>query len=117
MNQLPAFRFPLSTNDKSLFLNLLHMCSVVLGLVLHKLLWHANGPGLGEFDRGPNGRRVLEHQVDLLEVATHGLGVQEVHGEGDAGTNGGKYNIKLPSNGVNGHRGHHDNDKVPIPAD
>jgi hypothetical protein len=92
------------------------MVDGMLRLVLDKLCRHSDGPVLCELDGGPDGRRVLEHHVDLLEVAAHGLGVQEVDADGDEETDDAKNDIVLPSDRVNRNWSYHDDDKVPDPS-
>lgn len=89
------------------------MHSIVLVCIVDKLLGHADWPRLGKLDGLPDGRRVLEHHVDLLQVATHGLREEEVDGERNASTNACKDDVKLSSDGLNGHRGDHDNHEIP----
>lgn len=86
----------------------------MLRLVLDKLCRHADGPVLGELDGGPDGGRVPEHHVDLLEVAAHRLGVEEVDGDGDTEANDAEDDVVLPSDGLNRDWCYHDDDKVPI---
>lgn len=90
------------------------MVRSMLRLVLDELCWHADGPVLCELDGGPDGGRVLEHHVDLLEVAAHRLRVEEVDGDRDAEADDGKNDIVLPSDGFNSDRCYHDDDKVPV---
>lgn len=82
-------------------------------LLRHELCRHGNRPGLGELDRRPNGWRVTEHHVNFLEVATHGLRVEEIDAEGDAEADAGKDDVVLVSNRVKGDGCDHDDDKVP----
>lgn len=89
------------------------VCSM-LRLVLNELCRHPDGPGLGKLDGGPDGGRVLEHHVDLLKVAAHRLRVEQVDADGDAEADDAKYDIVLPSDGVNRNWSYHDDDKVPF---
>lgn len=92
---------------------LFNMVRGMLRLVLDELCRHADRPGLREPDGGPDGGRVPEHHVDLLEVAAHRLGVEQVNGDGDAEADDGENDIVLPANGFNRNWGYHDDDKVP----
>lgn len=88
----------------------------MLRLVLDELCRHADRPALGELDRGPDGGRVLEHHIDLLEVAAHRLGVEQIDADGDAEADHGEDDVVLPSDGVDRDWGYHDNDEVPDSA-
>ena len=83
-------------------------------ILARELLGHSHGPVLREPDGSPDGRRVLEHEVDLFEVATHGLGEQEVHRHGHAGRDDGEHDVVLPADGVDSYGSDHSHDEVPV---
>lgn len=89
------------------------MNSIVLVRVVHKLLRHSDRPSLGKLDGLPDGRRVLEHHINLLQVATHGLREEEVDAQRNAGTDACKHDVKFSSNGLDGDRSDHDNHEIP----
>src|SRR5690349_4996384 len=85
-----------------------------LALTPHNLLRHNNRPLARKLDDRPDAVGVAEQQVNLLEVAAHGLGEEEVHHDRHGACNDGKYDVVLPSDGVNGHGSDHDDDEVPV---
>lgn len=88
------------------------MDSAVLGIV-DELLRHADRSRLGEFDGLPDRGRVLEHHVDFLEVAAHGLGEEEVDTQRNHGSDTGEDDVELSTDGIDSNRGDHDDHEVP----
>lgn len=90
------------------------MLDTSLLLVDRKLLRHANRPVLRKFDGPKDGGRVAEHEVELLEVAAHGLGEEEVDGDGNAEGDASVDEVVLPSDAVQSNGSDHDDEEVPI---
>lgn len=64
----------------------------------------------------PGGRGVPEDIVNSFEVTVHGLRVEEVDDEGDAGGDDGVHDVVLVADSVEGDGGDHDDDEVPEPV-
>ena len=54
--------------------------------------------------------------VQSLQVAVHGLGVEEVNRDGNAGRDDSVHNVVLVSDGIERDRSDHDNHEVPQPV-
>lgn len=98
---------------QSLTITLLVHRALVLALAADDLLGHDDGPLAGELDDGEDAVGVAEEQINLLEVAAHGLGEEEIHHDGHGARDGGEDDVVLPLDGVDGHGSDHDDDEIP----